>query len=87
MRRADRPRRPRKARDRAMILPLVGAILFLPPIAGIFRIEATLAGVPLVVVYIFAVWAALIAGAIALARRLSDADAPREAAGDDPGAG
>ena len=77
-RRADRPLRHRKARDRAAILPLVGAILLLPPIAVIFRVDATLAGIPLLVVYVFAVWAGLILAAAALAPRLSESDAAVE---------
>jgi hypothetical protein len=78
-RRADQPLRHRKARDRALILPLVGALLFTPPVAGIFELEAKIGGVPFLLIYLFAVWAALIAGAAALSRRLREADA----AGDD----
>lgn len=77
-RRADQPLRHRKARDRAVILPLVGAILFLPPVAAIFRVDATVAGIPLLVLYIFAVWAALILAAAALAPRLRESDAAVE---------
>lgn len=73
-RRTDQPLRHRKARDRAAILPLVGAILFLPPVAGVFRMEASIGGIPLIVVCIFGVWAALIAGAAVLAPRLAEAD-------------
>ncbi|HET7409611.1 MAG TPA: hypothetical protein VFJ13_05380 [Paracoccaceae bacterium] len=80
--RADQPLRHRKARDRAAILTLVGAILFLPPVAGVFRVDATVAGVPLLVVCIFGVWAALIAGAAALAPRLRAAEGT-----EDPGSG
>lgn len=77
-RRADQPLRHRKARDRALVLPLVGALLFTPPIAGIFEIDAKIGGVPFLLVYLFAVWAALIAGAAALAGRLREADAAGE---------
>lgn len=77
-RRADQPLRYRKARDRALVLPLVGALLLTPPVAGIFEIEAKIGGVPFLLVYLFAVWAALIAGAAALARRLREADAAGE---------
>lgn len=70
---ADRPLSYRKSHDRALILPLVGLILLTPPIAGIFELDARLAGVPVTVIYLFTVWALLIAGAAALSRRLRDA--------------
>ena len=85
--RSDQPLRHRKARDRAIILPLVGALLLLPPVAGIFRIDATLGGIPLIVVCIFAVWAGLIAGAALLAPRLRDAEAAEDAGGVNAGIG
>jgi len=78
--RADQPLRHRKARDRAAILPLVGAVLFLPPAAAIYRVDMTVAGMPLLVVCVFGVWAALIAGAAALAPRLGES-----ASAEDPG--
>ncbi len=76
--RADEPLRHRKTRDRALILPLAGLILLTPPVAGIFHLDAKIAGIPFTVVYLFAVWALLIAGSAALSRRLRD--------GHDPGA-
>jgi hypothetical protein len=84
--RDDKPLHDRKVRDRALILPLVGVILFLPPVAGIFRLDATVQGVPLTLGYLFAVWALLITGAFALSRRLrASLDAPNPPAepGDD----
>lgn len=68
--RADQPLRHRKTRDRALILPLAGLILLTPPVAGVFHLDAKIAGVPFTLVYLFAVWALLIAGAAALSRRL-----------------
>jgi hypothetical protein len=68
--RADQSLSRRKARDRAMILPLAGLILLTPPVAEIFHLDAKISGVPFTLVYVFAVWALLIAGAAALARRL-----------------
>lgn len=73
--RPDQPLRQRKARDRALILPLVGLMLLMPPIAAIFQLDARVGGVPFLLVYLFAVWAALITGAAGLARRLRDIDA------------
>ena len=72
--RVDQPLRHRKARDRALILPLVGLILLTPPIAGIFQLDAKIAGMPFTGVYLFLVWAILIAGAAMLSRQLRDHD-------------
>jgi hypothetical protein len=69
---AEKPLRDQKSRDRALILPLVGVILLLPPVGGIFVLEGTVAGLPATLAYVFGVWALLIAGAAALARRLRD---------------
>jgi hypothetical protein len=77
-RRAEPPLRHRKARDRALALPLAGALLLTPPLGGIFEVEATVWGVPFLLVYLFAVWALLIAGTAALARRLGEAEAAGE---------
>lgn len=75
----DRPDQPllhRKARDRALILPLVGLILLTPPFAGIFQLDVKIAGVPFTVIYLFVVWAILIAGAAMLSRQLRDGNTP-----------
>jgi hypothetical protein len=72
----DQPLRHRKARDQALILPLVGLILLTPPVAGVFQLEAKIAGVPFAVIYLFVVWALLIAGAAVLSRRLRNGDEP-----------
>ena len=82
--RADQPLLHRKTRDRALILPLAGLILLTPPVAGIFQLDAKIAGLPFTGVYLFVVWALLIAGAAALSRRLRDdgePGAPPEAQG------
>ena len=74
-RRADRPLGVRKARDRALVLPLIGLILLLPPVASIVPTGVRVGGVPLVLAYIFLVWAGLIAVAAALSRGLAKEDA------------
>jgi len=68
----------------ALCLPLFGLFLLMPPALLVFGIPTTIAGVPLIVVYIFGVWCFLIAGAYMLTRRL-DPDAPddRRAPGSD----
>ena len=60
----------RKARDAALILPLAGAVALLPPVAWVVVVDGRILGVPVVVAYVFAVWAALILAAWRLAGRL-----------------
>ena len=75
------------ARDAATVLPVVTSILLMPPVILIFAVPAALAGIPLILIYIFGVWAAVIAAAVLLARRLgrpagrSDGEEPPEAGG------
>ncbi len=64
----------RKIRDRSIVLLLIGSVLLLPPVAGVSLIDIKLAGVPFALIYIFAVWALLIAGAALLARPLQSSD-------------
>jgi hypothetical protein len=61
----------RSAKDAAAVLPFVLAFLLLPPIILIFAKPVLIAGVPLIVIYIFGVWAAAICAAMVLARRLA----------------
>lgn len=61
----------RKARDRSIALLIAGVVLLLPPMVGASIIEARPFDIPFSLVYVFAVWALLIAGAAFLARRLS----------------
>ena len=51
------------------MLPIVVVLLLMPPLIRIFAAPATLGGIPLIIVYIFAVWAAAILVAIVVARR------------------
>jgi hypothetical protein len=76
----------RKLRDRSIALVLVGVVLLMPPVAGISLIDGTFGGVPIPLLYVFAVWALLIAGAVVLARPLWDSDKAMAAADppDDP---
>ena len=61
----------RRVRDRSAILLLIGLALLISPIAGIFEIDAKLGGIPVTLIYLFSVWAMLIAGTARLARSLS----------------
>lgn len=71
-----RPMAQRKARDRAVILPALGLILLMPPFAGVFEVDVKLGGVPVILIYLFVVWAALILGAFRLSRRLDSGAGP-----------
>jgi hypothetical protein len=59
-----------RARDAARLLPVIGAVLFMPPLIALFVGDVSIMGVPLIVVYLFGVWLALIVCAALLAPRL-----------------
>jgi hypothetical protein len=63
----------RKLKSAALILTLLGAVLFMPPIATVFQIQRRIFGAPSEVIYLFAVWVLLVVGAWWLSKRL-----PRE---------
>ena len=72
---------PQRIRDAASVLPILGAFLLLPPVVTLFAVQVDVAGVPLLVVYLFGVWLALIVCAALLARRLSTDDTHHPVAG------
>ncbi|MFO1301116.1 MAG: hypothetical protein U1F17_12185 [Burkholderiaceae bacterium] len=80
-----------RLRDAAVVLPLVGLFLLMPPVITLFVRPADVVGVPLIVAYLFGVWLALIGCAALLGRRIAPDAAPdsgRSAApnpGADPG--
>jgi hypothetical protein len=65
------------------VLPFVALFLILPPIIHIFAAPVRLAGIPLIVVYVFGWWAAAVAAAFLIARRLTPGDETSD--GDAPG--
>lgn len=65
----------------AVTLPLLGLFLLMPPIITLFARGAGFAGVPLIVIYIFGIWIALIVCAALLARRLDPDHAAQPMAG------
>jgi hypothetical protein len=68
-------------RDAATVLPFVATVLLMPPVVLIFAAPVMAFGIPLIVVYVFAVWLVVIAAAGLTARRLARLDAaPRPAA-------
>jgi len=65
---------PRRARDLALIVPALGTLALMPPLIGLFaRPETGVFGIPLIVVYLFGLWLALILGALFVASRLERA--------------
>jgi hypothetical protein len=65
----------RRIRDLAVLLPVVAAILFLPPAILLFAAPVSVAGIPLIVVHIFGAWAVLVLGAFFVARSLAKEEA------------
>jgi hypothetical protein len=57
----------------AVLLPCIGLFLLMPPVIQLFASKHDIAGVPLIVVYLFGVWLGLIVVAAWLSQRL---DAP-----------
>ena len=76
--------RSQRMREAAVLLPLVGLFLLLPPLIGLFAAPLDIGGVPLVVLYLFAVWLGLVIAAMRLGRALELAAPPDEPA--DPSA-
>jgi len=60
----------RKSRDRSIALLIAGLVLLLPPMVGASIIDFRPFGIPFSLVYVFVVWALLIAGAAYLSRHL-----------------
>jgi len=52
---------PRRWRDLAILLPVFGALLLLPPIVALTAPAGLVWGIPAIVIYLFGVWAVLIA--------------------------
>ncbi len=58
------------ARDAALVLPIVGLVLFAPPVINLFLADVEILGMPLIGVYLFTVWGLLVACALWLSHRL-----------------
>jgi hypothetical protein len=65
-----------RLRGAAVALPVLGLFLWLPPFVTLFTGPLRPFGVPLIVIYIFGVWAGLVLAAAWLARRLRVPAAP-----------
>jgi hypothetical protein len=70
--------------DAAVLLPCVGLLLLMPPFIGLISPRLTLLGIPLLVFYVFGVWAVLIVLTAVLARRLDPPVPPEPARDADP---
>lgn len=55
-----------------MALLLVGIVLLMPPVVGASLIDGRIGGIPVPLLYVFAVWALLITVARLLARGLNE---------------
>jgi uncharacterized membrane protein len=68
----------RKLENIAAALPVFGAAMIFPPIVRVFAPDARLFGVPIIVIYLFAIWMMFIIATYFLSRRLkqSDVDQP-----------
>ena len=64
----------RKIYDRSIALVLAGMVLLMPPVVGVGLVDGEIAGIPIPLLYVFAVWMLLIAGAAALSRPLRDSE-------------
>ena len=54
----------------AVLLPCIGLFLVMPPMIQLFALDVDIGGIPLIVIYLFGVWIALVGCAAWLSRRL-----------------
>lgn len=59
-----------RAQSAAVLVPVLGLFLLMPPFVTLFAGPARPLGIPLIVAYVFGVWGALLIAAAVLARRL-----------------
>lgn len=62
----------KRAENAALALPVFGALLMVPPLLSVFNVPEKLFGIPLVALYLFTLWIALIAAAMLLFRRRTE---------------
>ena len=72
----------RRLETTALVLPVFGAILIVPPFLGVFNLPVTVFGVPIVAIYLFSIWVGLIGATAFLSRRLGRDDAHADEHGD-----
>jgi hypothetical protein len=74
----------RRLETAALVLPVFGALLVVPPLLGVFNVPVTIGGIPLVAIYLFSIWIGLIVATFVLSRFLklgagSDTDSDEDA--------
>ena len=67
---------PARTRNAAALLPAIGVFLWMPPVITLFSGGIEVAGVPLIVAYLFGTWLLLIVCAALLTRRLGQRPQP-----------
>ena len=71
----------RRLENLALVMPLFGLLLLLPPVLWVFGAHVRVFGLPLELIYVFGVCGLLIIGTALMARRLdSGVEATNEAA-------
>jgi uncharacterized membrane protein YdjX (TVP38/TMEM64 family) len=74
--------RNQRTKDAAVLLPFVVLLLLVPPVILAFAAPAMVAGIPLIVVYVYGVWTIAVLVAFLVARRLDRAGAEQPVATD-----
>lgn len=78
----DPAARQSRSKEAALVIPLFGLFLLLPPLLSLFEGASTIFGIPVLYVYVFGVWFGLVIAGMWLARRLEaeEQDAIRDTA-------
>ena len=73
-----------RVQSAAVLVPLAGLFLLMPPFVFLFAGPRTALGIPLIVLYLFGAWAVLIVITWQLSRRLAPPDAQAAPPADGP---
>lgn len=65
--------RQQRTKEAALLLPIVGFLLLMPPLLSIFGGPILILGLPILPAYVFGVWLLLIVAGALLSRRLEKA--------------
>ena len=77
---------PNRTHERLVALFLLGALLFTPPLIAVFNSATRFLGLPVLYLYLFATWAAVIAlAALTMERATPDGDPVEPAQATPPG--
>jgi hypothetical protein len=80
-------RRPNETGERLFVLFLLGVFLFNPPLVSIFDLPLPVFGIPLLYVYLFACWGALLLLVAVIIEKSRDPEEPRDSRDEGTGAG